>query len=109
MVRIGFDTHSVDHMPEDWCDNGTRVAMTYEEQPNWSVYVSDSDREIITFHLMAMSGFLFAMAFVGVLTILLKGFGTNGKGGGSASTRKSVGDVRGDMELVGGMMPYEDY
>ena len=106
MIHIHYDTHSIDHMPDDWCDNGTRVQMTYEEQPDWSVYVSDSDREVITFHLMAMSGFLFAMAFVGILSIFLRGFGT--KGSGPGSMRKNIGDGRGDMELVGGSN-YDDY
>lgn len=64
LTRVSFSTHTVDHLPDDWCKNGTSVALTYEEQPKWRVYVSLEDRALIRYHMLAMSGFLFALSAV---------------------------------------------
>ncbi len=68
---LSFETHSRDHLPPGWCSSAANdsVAMelTYEERPEWVVYISGSDRRLVSLHLACMSAFLFALGAVAVV------------------------------------------
>ena len=45
---VEFVTHSKERLPHEWCsgDNDTRMALTYELQPVWTVVVSGEDKQV---------------------------------------------------------------
>ena len=49
--EVEFVTHSKERLPHEWCsgDNDTRMALTYELQPVWTVVVSGEDKQVCNF------------------------------------------------------------
>lgn len=93
-----FVSHTKDHLPPSWCANGTAMQLTYEEQPDWVVYLSQADKDLVNLHLLCTSAFLFAL---GATAIALAAFRGCGKPAGPAwSATKTSGDGRGDLELL---------
>ena len=45
---VEFVTHSKERLPHEWCsgENDTRMALTYELQPVWTVVVSGEDKQV---------------------------------------------------------------
>ena len=45
---VEFVTHSKERLPHEWCSgtNDTRMALTYELQPVWTVVVSGEDKQV---------------------------------------------------------------
>ena len=45
---VEFVTHSKERLPHEWCSgaNDTRMALTYETQPVWTVFVSGEDKQV---------------------------------------------------------------
>lgn len=92
-VKIHYESRPKHKYSGDgWCDNGTRMDLTYELQPDWIIYVTDEDKTLIYTHLMYTTVFLFILASTSVLYACVRG----------SSNRESIkyGGSRGDMELL---------
>ena len=83
-----FAANSKDHLPHQWCANGTAMNLVYELRPDWIVYVQPRDKDLIKLHMLCTSAFLFVLA-VGLIVAALCRMSNN--------VRKTLGDDRGDM------------
>jgi len=103
---VEFVTHSKERLPHEWCSgaNDTRMALTYETQPVWTVFVSSEDKQRIRMHLFATSAFVFLAAAVVLVTtawrsrtktrLKLRSHGTG------MTMTKGASDGRGDLEML---------
>ena len=93
---VSFVTHTKDNLPAGFCEDGTVMELTYELQPQWIVYLTDTDKELVSIHLMCMSAFLVALGAVIAVVTAFKA----GNGNKSALARTLESDGRGDMQMV---------
>lgn len=99
-VNTALMAHSPDHLPHGWCQGEADASLTLEfdvvisqkNRPDWTVYVSSKDRQLIHLHLMVTSVFLFAILATVIIAIVVRGV--------AANSRKIQGDSRGDAHLV---------
>ena len=99
--KVSFKTHTKQNLPADWCADGSAMTLTYDAQPEWTVYVTKSDKELIYLHLMCSSAFLFVLAVSVVIVACLRGFTSGVKTvNRRGDVMKSMGDDRGDMQML---------
>lgn len=89
--------HSPDHKPLSWClQNPKDIKLNLElemdlSNPNFMIYVSAKDKELIHLHLMVTSVFLFAILASVIIAFIVKSVNHN---------RKTI-DARGDHHIIG--------
>jgi hypothetical protein len=71
------------------------MSLTYEATPEWSVFVSESDKEVMRLHLFVTSIFVFCLA---ALVLFAMAWRSRRSGGGRRG--KAKGDARGEMEML---------
>lgn len=91
---VTFLTHTKDRLPHRWCENGTAMELTYELQPQWIVYISEADKDLINMHLLTMSAFLVALGFMVSFCAFFK------SNKSSQGFSRGMADSRGDMQML---------
>jgi len=102
---VEFVTHSKERLPHEWCsgENDTRMALTYELQPVWTVVVSGEDKQRIRLHLFATSAFVFLAAAVVLITTAWRSRTKSRmkmRSHGGTTITKGASDGRGDLEML---------
>ena len=68
--------HSPDHKPPSWCAQSEDLNLNLDFEmsfnPDLTMYVSPSDKELIHLHLMVTSVFLFAILAAVIIAFLMR-------------------------------------
>ncbi len=97
-AHLPMMVHSPDHKPVSWCErhaDDIQMNLAFDAgdyKPEWTMYVTAKDKELIHLHLMVTSVFLFAILAAVIIAYIVRNV---------TSKRKQIpNDNRGDHHLI---------
>lgn len=105
LTKVHLNYHSQDDaVVPNWCDslarNETPMVLEFVEQPDWSVFVSPRDKEMMQLHLLVTSVFIFAVLLTVVLGIVIRTTASLCRNGGHVYAPTNTVETEGTTSLM---------